>query len=373
MKRALLAVLIGLTGCGAPAIFAGGKSLPAGSPIAVLTPLTAEPMSRERVSFFQASLARELESSGYRVVDQRRVDTACRAADCSGTPRLSEHFPDAVVAQLRIERIRRLNLLAAYYNSISGTLDLTSPDGSELITVRNTQRERGGLVFNSGQVFQGLTETVSNVRHKGADSIAEKFVHELVAKLPEPTETSPQARLEQPPEIGSKTMTRKGFNTSVCVTGDPGNTASVVEGRSRATLLEVTPGNYCGTVPSILIASGTPEVELLSPLGQRSRSPLAGTTPAACSTPATVVRTGDRLSLECNGPGCGACPDERFLVYRSESASGPFIKVGTLPKSGWPKGGLVERSRSPVPPVLAVVKQLPNGQTTAPVVFLPES
>ena len=125
------------------------------SQVALLPTLAGPGIQRENAAYLQAAVENELRNHGYIVLEEAVVNRVCSAdAACPRREILTERYGADGFFQLTIESVSRNNFLAGFVNVISGTLSLKSAAGIELASISQDQSERGGLLFNSGQIFQ---------------------------------------------------------------------------------------------------------------------------------------------------------------------------------------------------------------------------
>ena len=146
-----VALSLCLLGCSAPRV----KPSPALASkaiqtVVVLPPQSGTAVTRERLGILRSALQNEFSNQGFVVVDRDVVDATCTDATCSGRGVLIARYPIDAFATLTIDSASRNNFLAGYYNAIVGRLILEDVEGMELLDVRHTESERGGLLFNSG-------------------------------------------------------------------------------------------------------------------------------------------------------------------------------------------------------------------------------
>lgn len=312
-------------------------------------------MPRERAELVRKTLASELGNHGYLVLENAIVSSVCDTPECPERNLLAERYLVDGFAILSIESASRGNFIGAYYNTISGDLRFLDRSGNELGKVDHTERESGGVLLQSGQVFEGVRSQIESGGDPGFSKLAQKFVYSLVSSLPESGRT----------DVGDSTpVSVTGVSTrlvgpevyEVCSRGTPNSFAYLVVPPLRTNLRETAPGVYCGTyrLDETAVKGPGVVVELRSPYGNSVHHPVPALEPAPCSTlgKAELVAGKDppKLALSCDSPGApqGAggcstggtgCNVEKLLVYRAPTEEGPFLKVAEVLR---PRSSIIE-------------------------------
>jgi len=242
--------------------------------IAIL-PIVAPPELRsERVAFIESYLYRSLRSKSYEILDREVMASVCTDGFGECSQELLELFKldGFVIVQVESDTMRDFGL--GFYNAISGNLQLLSPESQVLARIEHTESKKGGLVFQSGQVIDAISEQIENYGDEGFNALAEKFVDEIVAEVPSGarssgrvTEASEQVliRNARARELGEGVY-------EVCVNGTPNRIASVLISQRRSNLREVSKGRYCG---NFFVSEGSKrkeaafsKIELKTPFGR---------------------------------------------------------------------------------------------------------
>lgn len=307
-------------------------------------------LSPGRKNFFERALSAELSNRGYFLLEQPLVNKICPELPCENQSQLiREHNLDALVS-LQINSAERSNFGLGYYNNLEGNLSLKNAANSSLYVAEHSESERGGLLFNSGQVLQGLQETVDNSGDEAFFRLASVFLRALVEKLPA---ANAQSENSPAPTVSSASI-KKLPNRAFEVCAESADTthkhqASLVYGSLKTNLRPTTPGKFCGRY-SIDIRQFPLSVELRSAFGSSDREELEYTRTRVCSLDGKAelseLLDGQTISLECLpiSPQGNTCEDEssltecsvdRVLVYRAESPTGPFYPAGQLRQSPW--------------------------------------
>ena len=253
--------------------YAGSKSR-----IVAVLPSRAGAIQREKVGLVEQALVRELRTSGYLVLDPEIVNDVCRDYKCSDYLRLHERYGVKGFFILEITSISRNNFFAGYYNQLSGKLELLNTAGRKLLSVQHTERERGGVVFESGQVVQGVISQIRNASDAAQQRLGEKFVMTLLQQVPKADENQSDLERASLVEINSVKLTKvEPEVVRVCAVGSEDSLAYFKLLRHKARLRETTAGTYCGIfrlaeIDKELNSAG---VELRSAFGSSRRRPLA--------------------------------------------------------------------------------------------------
>ena len=351
--------------------------------LAVL-PAKADPdLRRERVEFVRQSLIRELVSSGFVVLDDSIVNRICVDAECSARAKLKEKYKIDGLVAIELKSLSRVNLGAAYYNRINGDVKLLTADSKELLDIEHTESEKGGLLFNSGQVIQALIETYDNAGDDSFNKLAERFEKTVAYRYPSPTGGAVLTGLSDV-NITQTEITPLGDSRyRICAKGNSGATANFVVDRIKTPLRERTPGEYCGAMLLGNLVQPTSKVgiELRSAFGVPVQTALEPTPFLACmpknivsrvagpSTQGLRIGCADGLSAEDKNK-CEAqlksCATSQFLVYRSDTNAGPYARVGQVAQQAWSDSQGKKGSGA----VYAVVAVSKNGGSSIPLTLI---
>lgn len=332
-----------------------GGSLPL--TIAVLPADYSVDIPRERVDLAHAAIINELRNRNFVVIEDRVISQLCSTPSCPERPEIARNYLVDGFATVSLTSFSRNNFIAGYYNQLQGGVSVSDTTGKELISVTHTENESGGVLLQSGQIFQGI---ISQVRHSGDevfDDLADRFAHAVVEKLPAPTTNA------TPPEAVSLALTSATAQWSspstytVCAQGTPHSFAYVVLGSTRTPLEEVSPGRYCRAFSALVSspANGVEAVELRTAFGNSVRETVAIPAQPPCDLKdrvATLDTT--RVDILCTtisgdpstrGTGCSStmshCAADKVLVYEAPTPQGPYRKVSevksssvTIPQAG---------------------------------------
>lgn len=318
-----------------------GSTLPAH--IALLPADYSLDIPRERIDLVRGEIVSELRNHNFIVAEEKIVKSVCSSPACPERARLRSQYLVEAFATLSIDSFSKNNFVAGYYNQLSGRLSLLDPHGTELIAVDYTQSEKGGLLFNSGQIFQGIISQVNNSGDAAYQELASEFAKSVVEQLPAPVQTTAMAQREGL-ELALQSATAEWNSPTsytVCLKGTPHSFASLLIGSNQATLRETSPGSYCSAF-SALVAStaGTPAtVELRSVFGNSERRELTLPARSPCALEERVQSSPDHIAIRCAlvgqdvsrvQAGCSetikACNAEKLVLYTATSEAGPFEK-----------------------------------------------
>ena len=189
MKHILTILILLLSACGPTVSLSPQLKDKEIKSIAVLPVSTKSVIKRERLDYLRDSLAKELQGNGFSITDDSVIDKVCSNNECPERNILTTKYGADVIAKLDIDSIDRTNFIAGFYNTITGSLTLQDKSGADLAKIDHTQREKGGLLFNSGQVIQGLKSTLNNFGDDQFSALGDEFAKTLVAKIPKPSKS----------------------------------------------------------------------------------------------------------------------------------------------------------------------------------------
>ncbi len=350
-----LAMILFLSGCG-PKIRTSPHSeeLSHLSSLAVL-PIDRDPKggtTKDRLDYLRSSLSSKLRSHGFSVVDDSLVDKACGDRSCSRSSELFATYRLDGAVRLEVDSVRRSNFLAGYINSVTGAVTISNSKTDELLSVSLTEQERGGLLFNTGQLVEGIVSQIENSGEISFTRLADRFIDSIIRELPEPA-TQTQNAEETPVSLSEvKLKQLRPEIYQVCAYGSPASEAQVLI-KGRGTPLRSTKdGEYCSVIriDKSHIDSAGLLVELKSPFGQTARQSVALETGDPCLPKNSVqlIKRGllNRVEVEClklrgqliANASCtenSQCEVDRLLVYRGPSLAGPYRKVAEVTSNGW--------------------------------------
>lgn len=268
MRTILTLILLTLTACSGLAKLTPEFEKAPPKTLALLPLNTKNDINRERAEALYKLVGQELRNRGYLLLDNQLVTKVCRSSPCEVAPFFLNYQTDAVV-EVQIQSISQNNFVAGYYNTISGSLDLSNKMRVSLAMVTHTESESGGVLLQSGQVIQGIIDQIEHTGDDGFVLLAQRFARSVANKLPMTTGESQNAPLIN--SISSKQQNKE--LVKICASSTQGMLASLIAGKVRSTLRETTPGNYCGIFrkDSLLSQARNLDVEVRTPFGASSR------------------------------------------------------------------------------------------------------
>ncbi|MEY4699962.1 MAG: hypothetical protein RL326_149 [Pseudomonadota bacterium] len=336
-------LVIGAQGCGPTVRSQLPKNTSLPTHIALLPADYSIDIPKERIDLVRQEVIGELRNRNFVVADERVVNSICSSPRCTERDKLgSQHLVEAF-ATLRLDSFSKRNFLAGYYNTLSGSMSLVDRSGHELITVEHTQSEKGGLLFNSGQLIQGVISQVNSSGDAAYEELASEFAKAVGDELPAPT----LAQDARSPEgfsvtISSATAEWDGPSRySVCLSGTPHSFASVLIGSQRTTLREISPGRYCGAFSGLVATSSKSPafVELRSAFGNSDRESIALPAQGLCELQDRTIYANDTLALQCAmvgrdlsrlHVGCSEklppCKAVKIVLFSAPEEQGPYTK-----------------------------------------------
>lgn len=341
---AALALLV--AGCG-PTVTSQlpkGGAMP--SSLALLPSDYSAGIPRERVDLVRQAVINELRNRHFVVLDDAAVAAVCSSPSCPERALLSERYLIDGFVALSLSSFARNNFIAGYYNELSGEISVYDRSNALLVSVKNTQNEEGGLLLQSGQIFQAIISSVKNTKEQVFETLADKFAFTVTEQLPPPKDLG-DARTQEGATVAliSATSAWKSPTTyQLCARGTPHSFAYLMTGKTHASLKEVSPGEYCGNFSSLVAPKHqqASSVELRSPFGTSVRQEVSLPSRPACDLAGRVVAASGQVSLACSSVGskegsAAGCPKEvapcaleRIVLFTSESPAGPFQKVADV-------------------------------------------
>ncbi len=355
-NRCLLLALFSfalLTGCAAKvtksADFDGGTP----RTIALLPINIPAGVAPDKVGLIRRALLGELRNSGFTVLDDTLVQRICDSPECPRAGDLASQYLVDGFFSLELNSVSRSNFLAGYYNAIRGSLTLSDKERKPLLKVEKTESERGGLLFNSGQLLQGVLSQIKNSDDRSFERLADAFAASLVSQVPTPGRTA------QPSEAAAiaiqkvEIVKNKIGADQICASATPQSMAFVLLTGRKTNLREISPGRYCARLrlEDFPAAASTLTVELRSAFGSSVRQSVLSTA-GQCDLRGLVrleaSAGGKRLVLACTktrstpnplGSGCEnhvqSCLDHHFLIYQAQSPLGPFKRIAEVHDVAW--------------------------------------
>jgi hypothetical protein len=244
----------------------------------VLLPVKASAEFRSnRISFFRKALEIELGNAGYLVLSEKIVNKICSSSTCAERAALADEYSIDAFVLAELESSSQSNFGLGYYNQVTASLEFQDIAGKQLAVARHTESERGGLVFQSGQVIQGLIEQYRNYGDDRFNKLSIKLARELVSSfLGSGQRDGEIVRANQKVEISDVELKEvKPLTYKICLSGTARSIALLVVSRVKSNLREITRGKYCGIFPFESVSSAEPVfLELVSVFGNPTRKKL---------------------------------------------------------------------------------------------------
>jgi len=190
---------------------------------------------QSRISMIEDAVHKKLINRGYLLLDQKIVRSRCKGCDPLQT---FSNIAGYIELELRKVSTNRFGL--GFLNIAKGSLTVFDKNNNEKIRSDYTEYERGGILFDSGQVITSIEEQIEVESESGFSSLASEFAEDIVMSLPE----ADSAIIDRDLIISSVDISGEEIIT-FCITGTPSMKASVLLGGSRMTLREVSTGTYC--------------------------------------------------------------------------------------------------------------------------------
>ena len=326
----LLILILGMLACGPVVHQSSQQAADPVSTVALLPLRTETDIARERLDYLRAALSRELRSSGYTVLDDNIVLATCSTQACPERGKLMGDYGVSRFLELEVKSIDRADVVAAQYTGVSGVLRLRDAQFKELLAVDHLESQRGGLLFNSGQILQGIISTVEDSSDGGFKKVADKFATTVVGKLPPPaTQAMQRAEATEVAISKANTLALGDGRYQLCIDGTSGAQAALVVDRLKSPLREISHGKYCGNF--LLAGLTNPDshlsVELSSPFGNSAVQALEGGAYSVCDPKALLQHSNNELTVSC--PQCPAqCSGAKFEVY--QETAGVFSRLRSL-------------------------------------------
>lgn len=354
--RLLAVLVVSLLACG-PTVTSQipqGTQLPAS--IALLPSDYSIDIPRERVNLVRQAVINELRNQNFLVLDDGAVNSLCSSPACPERSQLSQRYLVDGFATLDLRSFSRNNFVAGYYNQLSGELSIVDRAGKSLISVEDTQNEEGGLLLQSGQIFQAIISSVKNTGDSVFDKLADKFAKTIVEQLPPPA-TSLNATSQEGITVALSSATATWSSPTsytICARGTPHSFAYLVTGKTKTSLREGAPGAYCENFSSLVSddPAHSEAIELRSAFGTSVRQEIAIPAQRPCDMKNRVSTENKTVTVACthvgasggSGTGCSSdispCKAERIVLFKAFGPTGPFEKVGesASPSAPVPQG-----------------------------------
>lgn len=347
LKRAVALLVLAsgaqLSGCG-PKIKIKpppGTTIP--THVALLPADYSVDIPKERVDLARSSIISELRNRNFIVADEKVVAAVCSTPTCPERDKLASNYLVDGFLTVNIDSFSKNSFLAGYYNQLSGTVTIEDRKGEKLLAVTHTESERGGLIFNTGQLIQGVVSQLQNRGDAAFKELASEFAETVTDQIPPPVST--QTRAQEGLEVNLASVTARWQSPTtytVCANGSPHSFASLLIGNQRTSLRETDPGTYCGAFSALVSsnASVTSAVELRTAFGNAVREDVRLPAQAPCKLDDRVRVSDSQVSILCSligqdfsrtQSGCSdtiaLCKAEKIVLFQALSESGPYQKI----------------------------------------------
>ena len=323
-----------------------GATLPVS--LAVLPADYSVDIPRQRVDLVREAVVSELRNRKFVVVEDQVVLQTCSNPSCPERERLTHDYLVDGFVTVSLSSFSKNNFVAGYYNQLQGSISVADPGGKDLVSVSHTENESGGLLLQSGQIFQAI---ISTVKHSGDgvfDDLAERFAQSVVEKLPQPAATTANSQPEGLSLALNSVTAQWKTPTSytVCAQGTPHSFAYLLLGTTRIPLRETKPGTYCSAFSSLVtnVDKTTEVVELRTAFGNSIRQNVSIPSEPPCNLQGRVTTLdNNRINILCTSVGSDTsagskgcsdsvlpCKVDKVIVYQAPDPSGPYQKVSEL-------------------------------------------
>lgn len=253
MRRPLLLLftiaLLSLVACGPRVTIAPGSE-PSKIRVVAIAPVSQETdLQQERLQYLQSLLHSALSAKSYHVIIPEAVENICGTSGCADGEDLRKKLDADAVVRLSVSSFAETNFLGGYFSRLSAALTLEQQK-QKLVTIDHAVSDRGGIIFNAGQVLKGLQSQYERFQDSGFERLANRLVSEIVQKVPTPqgstslSGAAAETLVIQRPFIKE----RKPNGVEVCFEGSPQRFASLFLSSRRLPLREIKLGRYCGVI-----------------------------------------------------------------------------------------------------------------------------
>lgn len=320
-----------------------------------------------RVALLEQQIRSELKLRGYTLVEEAVVKKICPTYDCKQVAKLFSNYGISAYVQAEIESFSRNNFGLGFYNTISGNIKFFDRNGKELLKVARSEKEKGGLLFQSGQILQGLKEQFNNSGDDAFNLLAEKFSRELLQGVPAYNNQAVGTDDFAPSKLELVSMDEiKPQLYKICARSDSGSLVNLVFKRERVSLKSNPSGLFCRILwlNDSALSNNKIFIEARTAYGEVVRKDLTFIDEPVCllDDKTTLARIPNKnelsLSIECKAKKekvgvllyCQdvdkICSIKKLVIYHSDSEIGPytkFIEVNKLDKISLPKKPLIKK------------------------------
>ncbi len=348
-------VLLSFVACSSKAKISPSFSADELRSLAVLPTDYPDDIRREKVDSIVKSVKSELANKSYVVLADRLVDEVCTQPACPERKILTEKYQVDGFVTVAVRSVSRTNFLAGFYNAVKGKLIISDEKAETLVEIEETKSERGGLLFNSGQIIQGLISYANNSEEESFSKLSNGFALGLVSKIPTSklTTINNDAIAVSIKDVNVKQIEPEIFQ--VCADATPDSLVSVVVNKQNTNLRSVSEGKYCGTFiynqPANDVKSAV-YVDARSPFGNSVRKEIQIKNVDVCDLsnkvlltekngkPAIQIYCADISNGKDTSPGdcqdsSSQCSVSKFIVFKANSNLGPYEKVAEFKNSTW--------------------------------------
>ena len=282
MRYLILIIVLLLTACSSGAKISPEFDNKTGRLIALLPNDAPSSIQREKSEAIRQAVIDRLKSKGLFVLEDSLVRRTCSSPACPEKEQLEKNYLVENYATLELESAYRTNFVAGVYSTIAGEFKLLDSNGKEIYSKECRQSKRGGLLFNSGQVIQGLVSQITADTNREFEGLSQKFARGLLKDIPKITK---RGQIDDAILVGIDKIEidkKKAPIYKVCALGSPTSEATLIINQTRTNLREVSSGRYCGIYRLESDSEDKLTIELRSPFGNSDRKeigiPLSGAT-----------------------------------------------------------------------------------------------
>jgi hypothetical protein len=200
MKRILfLSFFLLLSACGPTVQVKFTERVSQFERLALLPVVSKEPLRMKRKMLISHFLRTELESRGYRVLLPDLLSDICQSTqDClEKRSDIFAHYPIDGLLLVTVQDLSGGDFGLGFYQSLSAEMKVLGKNGNTLFQLEDSVINRGGLVFESGQVFEGLRQQIGFGSDLGFQNLAKSFAKDIMQEFPLAQRPEGEAPLEE--------------------------------------------------------------------------------------------------------------------------------------------------------------------------------
>jgi len=306
---------------------------------------------REKVDAIHDAVEAELKNSGFVVLADKIVRQTCSSPACPERDALASKYLVDGFATVNVGSVSRTNFVAGFYNAIKGKLRISDKTDKELVTIEHTQSERGGLLFNTGQIVQGLTSYANNTEQASFTKLASGLAQTLASKVPRTKDAAlnSDAAAVNLGDVEFKQVRPGVFR--VCTEAAPNMLVSVIINRQRSNLRPAGNARYCGSflLDPPDMKDAVLKVEARSAFGNSVQKEISLSQYVKdCDLKNHVylkqAKGKTAIQIACSGAAeaeadckskIASCGSHRFIVFKAPSNLDPFEKVAEVRGFSW--------------------------------------